>query len=296
MEEKKIPEIKRDWKLNFMAWGLWYTLCFAVGVMMSVLFVTKQNVPDSTDRTIHRLIFGALVGLFFEIVIFNLVFPIMIGKDKKAYKETITRIRDEGYTPQLVQFMEENFLLTSADSNKTGYANGYAIYLTDANIISHNYDRALYYNSLINTNELFRYNSIAMIIEQVIYYGHRIQIAAHTGNIPACEQFMREAEGLFSSSRGKSPAIDYMIDGSVFEYYYAIGDLARCEALISPYEQYAELKHSTYLNLARVYAKKGDTYAANGFFDKALLSATNDYLKQVTENERRFALNNGGNA
>ena len=294
MEEKKIPEIKHDWKMKIMVWALWYTICFAAGVVLSVLFVTKQTEPDPTDRTVHRLIFAAFAGIFIEVVLFSLVFPIILGKERKAYKETLLRIRDEGYTPALVQFMTENYLRVSADSKKVGYANGYALYLTDAAIISHDYDRALYYSDLVNTAELFRYNTIGMIMEQVIYYGHRIQIAAFTHNIPACEQVMREAQGLFNSTKGRNPAIDYMIDGSVFEYYFAIGDLARCEALIKPYEQYEELKYAAYQCMGRVFAKKGDAYAANEFFDKAILAASNGFLKQVAENERRFALNNGG--
>ena len=293
MEEKKVPEIKRDYKMKLMVWGVWFTLCFAAGVLLSFLFVNKKAFPDFTQRLLVRIGVSVVLGIVIEIILLGFVFPVVLNKDRKHLKETLTRINNEGYTPQVMYLLDEGYASVVNSDTRTGYANSYALYLCDAYISERLFDRALYYNSLVNTEELFRYSSIGLLFEQLLYYGQRIQLAAFTGNIPACEQVMRESQNLFSASRGKNPMFDYIMDGSTFEYFFAVGDLARCEALVRPYEQYFELKYSVYNSLGRIYAKKGDTYAANQFFNKALLAARNDYLKQIVERERLIAVNGG---
>ena len=293
MEEKKVPKIKRDYKMKLMVWCVWYTLCLAAGALLSVLIISKKSFPEFKERLLIRAGVSVVLGVVIEIIVLGVILPLLINKDRKHLKETLVRISNEGYTPQVMFLLDEGYGMTSNDSTRAGYANSYALYLSDAYITQHNYDKALYYNSLVNTEELFRYDLAGFLLDQLFYHGQRIQLAALTGNIPACEQFMREAQNFFAASRGKNPMYDYIMDGSVFEYYFAIGDLARCEAMIRPYEQYSELKYGVYVSLGRLYAKKGDVYAANGFFDKAQLAARNDYLKQMAENERRIAVNGG---
>lgn len=293
MEEKKVPKIKRDYKMKLMVWGVWYTLCLAAGALLSVFIISKKSFPEFKERLLIRAGVSVLLGVVIEIIVLGVILPLLINKDRKHLKETLVRISNEGYTPQVMFLLDEGYGMTSNDSTRAGYSNSYALYLSDAYITQHNYDKALYYNSLVNTEELFRYDLAGFLLDQLFYHGQRIQLAAYTGNIPACEQFMREAQNFFAASRGKNPMYDYIMDGSVFEYYFAIGDLARCEAMIRPYEQYSELKYGVYVSLGRLYAKKGDVYAANGFFDKAQLAARNDYLKQMAENERRIAVNGG---
>lgn len=293
MEEKKVPEIKKDYKMKLMVWGAWYTLCLAAGALLSVFIISKESFPGFRERFLLRAAVSVVLGVVIEIIVLGLILPAVGNKDRKHLKEALTRVNNEGYTPEVMFMLEEGYALSANGSTRVGYANTYALYLCDAYISQRQFDKALRYNNLVDADEVFRYQSIGFLFNQLLYYGQRIQLAAFTGNIPACEQFMREAQNLFSASRGKNPMYDYIMDGSVFEYYYAKGDFATCESIVRPYEQYFELKYGVYNALGRVYAGRGDIKTAEQFFGRAMHAAKNDYLKQMTERERQVALNGG---
>ena len=243
---------------------------------------------------LYSVLFAAASGLVIEIILFNVVFPLVLGKESRALKEALTRVSNEGYTPEVIDMLTKQYNEVLRIDTAVGFANSYAIYLCDAYTVLRDYARAIHYNNSVNTEELFRYDTRGMHHEQVIWYAQRIQLAALTGDIHKCEHFLRESDAFFRSVRGNSPIHDYMMDSALYEYYFALGDYARCEALITPYLRYTELKYSVYISVGRVYAARGDTYTANKYFDSAVLSAKNDFFKNVAENERRIAVKGEG--
>ena len=290
MEEKELPKIKRDWAMKFKAWGLWYIFCFITGLVAAFFFFAGFAVKDLRNDLPKILALAAVIGLVLEVLLFGVVFPLLMGKQKQAFKAVLTRISSEGYTPEVMNMLLDGYTEASASTTSVGYANTYALYLCDAFVALKDYERAWNYLSAVNTDELFRYNFPGLISEKVIWYSERIQLAALMGNIPAAEHYLREAEAFFREIRGKSPAFGCIADSAVFEYFFAVGDLARCETVITPYLAYKELKFGSFVSLGRVYAKRGDSYAANRYFDSAMMCAKNDFFKALCERERSLAI------
>lgn len=290
MEEKEIPALKKDWTMKFKVWGLWYVLCFIIGLIAVFFFFAGFSVKDLRKDLTKIIGISAIAGVVLEILFFSVVFPLLAGKQKQAFRAALTRINSEGYTPEVMNMLLDGYSEASASTTSAGYANAYALYLCDAYTVLKDYDCAWSYLLAVNTDELFRYDSSGFISEKVIWYAERIQLAALTGNIPAAEHYLREAELFFREIRGKSPAFDCIADSAVFEYFFAVGDLARCEAVITPYLAYKELKFGSFVALGRVYAKRGDSYAANRYFDSALMCAKNDFFRAYCERERSLAI------
>ena len=292
MAEKNVPKVKTDLKLKLMGYALWYTFCFVTCFLISIFVITKKQFPDFGVRVKYNFLFGLVGGAVLEVILFKVVFKLLLGKTRDHLKETLTRIDSGGYTPEVMNLLYEGYEKNAAISTNAGYANLYALYLADAYIAAHDYLRAMQYNNSVNVTELFRYDTAGTIPDRLFWFSQRIHLSAVMGNIPECEQCMREAEPFFRKIRGKNPAFDYIADGSLFEYFFAIGDLVRCEALVTPYLEYTELKYGSLVALGRVCARKGDSFLANKYFDNAYMSAKNDYFKQLCENERRCAFGN----
>ena len=287
MGEEKQTVIRKDHKVRLMGIALWYLICLVPCFLFAVLFIGRST---TENFWLWRFAFAFGVAAVAELVIYLVVFPYILGGTRKQYNQIISRIASEGYTPQVIGELELLLSKCMESKNYSSYRDGCCKYLTEAYAMRKEFDTALRYHAMSDTDFMFRYHTLSFQRDQALWHGQLIQIYAMKGDVSASEQCFSRAQSFLNSIHGNDIVTDYFIDLSVFEYYLAIGDYAACERLAEPYKQHKEFRSSAFRSLARMYAKKGDTAQARQCFDIAIESAGNQFIREFVQSEKNRVL------
>lgn len=287
MEEKFVKQ-KDGITMKLKAVLLWYSILLVPCALLAVLFIGKRT---AENFWLWRIVFTLVGAAVAEAIVFFVVFPLILGDTRKTYKNILRRIGSEGYSPQVIADMEQQLSRYMGSDVYSSYRNGYCKYLCEAYMMLGDYDTALRYHSMIDTNELFRSNNIVFVRDQALWHGQLIQINAMKGDIDASAQCLSRADGFLRSIHGRDKITDYFIDLSEFEYYLAINDFETCKRLAEPYMQFSETKSSACRCLAKLYARSGDKDLARQYYDMAVECSENQFIKDYVLRDKAKELN-----
>jgi tetratricopeptide (TPR) repeat protein len=288
VEEKNVPVKSGGKMLALKVALLWYCLLLVPFALLSFLFFGRSTMENFW---LWRFVFTFAGAAVAEVVVYFVVFPLLLGDTRKTYKNILMRIGREGYTPQVVSDMEQQLPKYMGDVTFSTYRNGYCKFLCEAYAMLGDYDTALRYHSMIDTNELFRSNNIVFVRDQALWHGQLIQINAMKGDIDASAQCLSRADGFLRSIHGRDKITDYFIDLSEFEYYLAVNDFETCKRLAEPYMQFSETKSSACRCLAKLYARSGDKDLARQYYDMAVECSENQFIKDYVLRDKAKELN-----
>ncbi len=268
-------------KMKLAAMGLWWIICtlFSAFIMASV----------SPDMSFGKKAVVCLIeGFVIMLIMYYLVFPMLLGKEKKFSKYILEKINTEGVNHQVAAEIDAHLRTFQKTPTNASYYNSWLIALVGYNVNVMNYGEAMRLLDLMDMYEMQRmYKYPTGKTQMVNYYTYRIMAAAGI-DIGLMERFYGDASRVFTECRGISVMVDCCIDEANADREIAYGRIDNAEQLIRgimAVDSYAARLDGNEM-LGECAAKRGDMEAANRYFDTALTFTRSDFQRECIERKR----------
>lgn len=276
---------------TFAAW--WFTCFVFIFIALSALdlIVSLINGEAKGSKNAFRLIFSAVSAVPACIAVQFLILP-KLSKPYGTFRRILLEIAKNGYSDPLIKQMEEQLDVCRSDESRTSYANQYAMFLAEAYISLHSYDKAENALDRIDyefmKNEARSINSPDVQRNIIMYHVLNVQLSAARMDKDSTEKNISLGEKVFARYRGRSEIIDYLIDIAYFESLLLHKQYDNAIRLIEKYGDSSELEFGVAFDKARCLLRKGCSSEAQELFDKAYSMATNDWRRKTVELERNM--------
>ena len=290
---KKLSEKKRSLLLaltsTFMWWSFVFVVIFFLITLVDLIYfmISGQKIGGTV---LYRLIFAVSASAIANIFIHFLIAP-RLNKQYRSFRKIILNIAEYGYSEQIIASMEEQLRICLQDRSKNAnYINQYAMFLGEAYLSLHQYDKAaeklgladyeLMKKQAHDPSDASAKHNVVML--HVLW----VQLYSACGSVKMTEQWITKGEGYFSNYRGINEMSEYFVDTAYFESLMIHGQYDNALKLLEKYENKEQLKFGITFDKARCFRKMGDKKQADILFDKAYKMATNDWRRKTVEIEK----------
>lgn len=291
---KRVFSCKKNFLSILKAFAAWWFTCFIfIFLALSAVDLVTSLLSGDTRRpkNTFRLLFSALSAVPVCLIVQFLLLP-RLSKHYGTFRRILLEIAKNGYSEFLIEQMEDQLKICRSDDSKTSYANQYAMFLAEAYISLHCYEKAE--NALEQTDYKFMQNEVKNVNSSevqrniIMYHLLSVQLSSARMDKDMTEKNISRGEKVFSKFRGNSEITDYLIDIAYFESLLLHGQYDNAIKLIDKYSDSPELEFGVTFDKARCLLRKGCGSEAQELFDKAYSLATNDWRRKTVELERNM--------
>ena len=274
---------------SFVWWSFVFVVIFFLITLVDLVYplISGQKIGGTV---LYRIIFSATASAIANFFVHFLIAP-RLNKQYSSFRKTLLNIAEYGYSEKIIASMEEQLKVCMNDKTKNiTYINQYAMFLGEAYLSLHQYDKAaeklgladyeLMKQQACDSDDAAAKHNIVML--HVLW----VQLYSACGSVKMTEQWITKGEGYFSNYRGINEMSDYFVDTAYFESLMIHGQYDNALKLLEKYENEEQLKFGITFDKARCLKKMGDKKQADILFDKAYKMATNDWRRKTVEIEK----------
>ena len=290
---KKLSFKNRALLYAFISAFIWWSSVFVIIFFLITLmdFIYPMLSGEKLGGTVlYRVVFAAFSSAVVNIVGHLFIAP-RLNKQYGMFRRILLNIAEHGYSEKIIANMEEQLRICLKDRPKNiTYINQYAMFLGEAYLSLHQYDKAaeklgladyeLMKKQALDPNNHSAKHNIVML--HVLW----VQLYSACGSVKMTEQWITKGESYFSNYRGINEMSDYFVDTAYFESLMIHGQYANAMKLLEKYENDEQLKFGITFDKARCLRKMGEKQKADRLFDEAYNMATNDWRRKTVEIEK----------
>lgn len=290
---KKLSFKNRALLYAFISAFIWWSSVFVIIFFLITLmdFIYPMLSGEKLGGTVlYRVVFAAFSSAVVNIVGHLFIAP-RLNKQYGMFRRILLNIAEHGYSEKIIASMEEQLRICLKDRPKNiTYINQYAMFLGEAYLSLHQYDKAaeklgLADYELMKKQALDPKNHSAkhnIVMLHVLW----VQLYSACGSVKMTEQWITKGESYFSNYRGINEMSDYFVDTAYFESLMIHGQYDNAMKLLEKYENDEQLKFGITFDKARCLRKMGEKQKADRLFDEAYNMATNDWRRKTVEIEK----------
>lgn len=290
---KNLSAKKRALLLAFLSVFMWWAFVFMIIFFIITLIdltyplITGQKIGGTVS---FRIFFAALSSVIVNLFGHMVLAP-RLNRQYGTFRKIIINIAEDGYSEKIIANMEEQLRLCLNDKPKnTTYINQYAMFLGEAYLSLHQYDKAAEKLGLADYEAMKLQardpNNTAAKHNIVMLHVLWVQLYSACGSVKMTEQWIKKGETYFSSYRDINEMSEFLVDTAYFESLMIHGQYANALKLLEKYENDEQMKFGITFDKARCLRKMGEKKQADQLFDEAYHMATNDWHRKTVEIEK----------